>query len=120
MTAQSNGTKRIVNVGCSLVLVLMVVAIAASAWTTGGLWMPYPSSNQVTLKSSPFSDIVQMFERVGLGDEGTVTHFPNGTSCTKLSGPSVVDFGDGDVLYFDKLTCHGVTGYVNVKWVSPY
>lgn len=85
----------------------------------GFLVSMYPASNQVTLKAGPFSDIVQMFERVGLGDEGKVTHFPSGTSCTKLGEPSPVDFGDGDILYFHKLTCRGVTGYVNVKWVEP-
>lgn len=73
--------------------------------------------NTVTLKASPISHVAQMFERAGIGDEGKTTQFPDGTPCTKLSGPSAVDFGDGIVLHFYHLTCNGVTGYVNAKWV---
>lgn len=74
--------------------------------------------NQVTLKASPISHIAQMFEHVGLGDEDVTAHFADGTPCTKLGGPTPVDFGDGMVLSFYKLDCAGVIGYVNVRWVN--
>lgn len=75
--------------------------------------------DHVTL-TKPNGDNVQMFEHAGLGDEGETTLFRSGTSCAKLSGPSAVDFGDGVVLHFYRLTCNGTTGYVNVRWVSLY
>lgn len=98
---------------------LIAVAIALVIMLDIYLYRLGKEDDQVTLRK-PNGDIVQMFERFGIGDEGKVTHFPNRTACTKLDGPIAVDFGGSDVLYVYKLTCNGTTGYVNVRWVSLY
>lgn len=100
------------------VVVLFWLLLAVGLFAFNSFVKPSVASNQVRLKAGPFNNEVQMFERVGRGDEGKVTYFPSGTLCTKIGGPSAVDFGDGDVLYFNKLTCQSVTGYVNAKWVT--
>jgi hypothetical protein len=57
-----------------------------------------------------------MFERVGPGDEGQVTEFPDGLKCIKLrdAKPVVIE---GIHMSFYLLNCNKVTGYVNAKWV---
>ena len=57
-----------------------------------------------------------MFEKVGAGDEGKVSRFPDGTSCQALGGPTTVSV-EGISMTFRRLTCNGIIGYVNVKWM---
>jgi hypothetical protein len=75
------------------------------------------SQNTVTLQAAPGNNIVQMFEKVGAGDEGKVSHFPDGTTCKALGGPTAVNI-EGISMTFRRVTCNGITGYVNAKWVD--
>jgi hypothetical protein len=78
---------------------------------------PSTSKGQVSLRPAPGNSIVQMFERVGAGNEGRVTQFPSGTRCTVMEQPKGFTV-EGVAMRFWRLNCNGTTGYVNAKWVQ--
>jgi hypothetical protein len=101
-----------------VVLLLMgVLVIATRANEAASVEAVARPQNSVTLQAAPGNTEVQMFEHVGSGDEGKVSRFPDGASCTKFGGPTPVSV-EGISMSFYRLTCNGVTGYVNVKWVD--
>jgi len=73
-------------------------------------------TDQVILRPAT-GNIVQMFDSAGV-DATVVRQFPAGTSCTKFGGPTTYTV-EGISMSFYRLTCNGVTGYVNAKWVNP-
>lgn len=73
-------------------------------------------TNFVTLQAAPGNNTVQMFERVGPGDEGAITQLPDGAHCSIISGPTTVVI-EGISMRFYRLTCSGNIGYVNARWV---
>jgi hypothetical protein len=97
-----------------VIVVLMILATVAAYGSN-----PSNLSNQVRL-TKPVGDIVQMFANPGSGADAFAV-FPVGTACTKLDGPGTprvrANFGDGITSDYYKLTCNGITGYVNVKFV---
>ena len=75
------------------------------------------TGQQVTLKAPPASNTVQMFESIDNANSPVIGVFANGTQCKKLDGPSPAN-EPGPPMYFYKLVCDGMMGYVNVQWVN--
>ena len=69
----------------------------------------------VTLQAASGNNIVQMFERIGSAAD-VIKQFPTGQSCLKINGPTAVSI-EGIAMKFHLLSCDGVTGYVNSKYV---
>lgn len=98
------------------------IVITCSVWLTLilAIWvgnhLPSPDA-QVTLRSGPSNDIVQMWANPGSGGDASAW-FPSGTPCTKLDGPHVRELSEGISSTYYRLTCRGQTGYVNVRFVN--
>ena len=67
----------------------------------------------------PSADSATMFDRIDVceGDPGTVGVIQNGQLCDILSGPTESPCGDVYGTYYE-LTCKGLRGFINVKWVD--
>lgn len=70
----------------------------------------------VTLHPAPGNNIVQMFGSISSDQAPVIKTFADGARCIKLSGPTKATV-PGTSMHFYRLSCSGVTGYVNVKWV---
>ena len=112
--------------GCMAWLVLAALALMIVSGilngATGGSGQAASSDtsrdgSRMTLSAAPINPQVQMFDTLHDEPDLKVTTFPNGTVCTKLGGPFVVE-PEVSPMYFYRLNCNGITGYVNVRWTE--
>jgi len=91
-----------------------VLWFAATANQAASVEAEARPQNSVTLQAAPGNTEVQMFDSAE-ADADVIRRFAAGTSCTKFGGPTTVNV-EGIRMDFYRLTCNGITGYVNVKW----
>jgi len=96
----------------SLTRIVLAIIFVLAAWDVGRYLLSPDFGNYVTVEAGAGMSRVQMFDALREGPDVSVTTFPNGTRCVKHSGPYKLGSGDS-AIFFDKLTCKGVTGYVN-------
>lgn len=114
--------RKLTNIGCSVVLALMVctiIIVIVLSWTDASTATPKTaartSRNNVILRAAPGVSSVQMFDELRDGPDVKTITFPDGFGCIKLSDP--VPHANG-AMYFYKLDCNGRIGYVNADWVD--
>ncbi len=97
---------------------IVVILIAQSVLL---IMLPRPAirgtSNQVTLTGVPWNKTVPMFETLDEVEAPLLKQFADGTTCTKLSGPTEAGI-KGTRMNFYLLECDGTTGYVHARQVQ--
>lgn len=115
-TNKTSVGKKFVNIGCSAILALMVLGTVAGVFAFG--FSPTATTVRVSLRAKPWNEgKVHIWHDVRGDSNTTFTDVPESASCTKVND-HVYKIGDGGPpIYYYKLICNGVTGYVEIDQV---